>query len=66
MKRPLEIQKQMNAIGTMAELTSVFKGIASMRISQVKDQVVQSQDFFAALWQMYSQIRTDQIGRAHV
>ncbi len=67
MKRPLEIQKQMFAIGTMAELTSVFKGIASMRISQVKDQVVQSQDFFASLWQMYSQIRTDpffQFGRS--
>ena len=67
MKRPLEIQKQMQAIGTMAELTSVFKGIASMRISQVKDQVVQSQDFFASLWHMYSQIRTDpffQFGRS--
>jgi F-type H+-transporting ATPase subunit gamma len=67
MKRPAEIQKQLHAIGTMAELTSVFKGIASMRISQVKDQVLLSQDFFAALWSMYAQIRKDpffQFGRS--
>ncbi len=67
MKRPQEIQKSLHAIGTMVELTGVFKGIASMRISQVKDQVVQSQDFFASLWQMYSQIRIDpffQFGRS--
>lgn len=59
MKRPSEIQKSMNAIGTMVELTGVFKGIASMRIAQIKDQVLQSQDFFAALWGVYSQIRVD-------
>lgn len=59
MKRPSEIAKQMNAIGTMVQLTGVFKGIASMRIAQIKDQVLQSQDFFAALWAVYSQIRVD-------
>ncbi len=59
MRRPSEIIKQVNAIGTMVELTGVFKGIASMRIAQIKDQVVQSQDFFATLWHMYSQIRVD-------
>lgn len=59
MKRPGEIAKQMNAIGTMVQLTGVFKGIASMRIAQIKDQVLQSQDFFAALWAVYSQIRVD-------
>jgi hypothetical protein len=48
MKRPAEIFKQVQAIGTMVELTGVFKGIASMRIAQIKDQVLQSQDFFAA------------------
>ena len=59
MKRPAEIFKQVQAIGTMVELTGVFKGIASMRIAQIKDQVLQSQDFFAALWGVYSQIRVD-------
>ncbi len=59
MKRPAEIYKQVQAIGTMVELTGVFKGIASMRIAQIKDQVLQSQEFFAALWAVYSQIRVD-------
>jgi ATP synthase F1 gamma subunit len=59
MKRPAEIYKQVQAIGTMVELTGVFKGIASMRIAQIKDQVLQSQDFFASLWGVYSQIRVD-------
>lgn len=59
MKRPSEIIKQVNAIGTMVELTGVFKGIASMRIAQIKDQVLQSQDFFASLWHVYSQVRVD-------
>lgn len=59
MKRPSEIAKQVQAITTLVELTGVFKGIASMRIAQIKDQVLQSQDFFAALWAVYSQIRVD-------
>lgn len=59
MKRPAEIYKQVQAIGTMVELTGVFKGIASMRIAQIKDQVLQSQEFFASLWGVYSQIRVD-------
>jgi ATP synthase F1 gamma subunit len=59
MKRPAEIFKTVQAIGTMVELTGVFKGIASMRIAQIKDQVLQSQEFFAALWGVYSQIRVD-------
>jgi ATP synthase F1 gamma subunit len=59
MKRPSEIAKQLSAIGTMVELTGVFKGIASMRISQIKDQVLQSQEFFSALWSVYSQIKID-------
>ena len=59
MKRPSEIAKQLSAIGTMVELTGVFKGIASMRIAQIKDQVLQSQDFFASLLGVYSQIRVD-------
>lgn len=68
MKRPGEIAKQLSAIGTMVELTGVFKGIASMRIAQVKDQVLQSQEFFAALWAVYSQVRVDPFfgfGRSH-
>lgn len=56
MRRPVEIQKEVVGMQTLSDLTSVFEGIASMRIAQIKNQVVQSQNFFDRLWQMYSQI----------
>lgn len=57
MKRPPEIQKDIVGMQTLTELTSVFEGIASMRIAQIKNQVLQSQNYFETLWQMYIQIR---------
>jgi len=59
MRRPQEIQKQIHGVDTIVELTGVFEGIASMRISQIKNQVLQSKDFFQELWRIYSQIRVD-------
>ena len=61
MKRPIEIQKEVVGMQTLTELTSVFEGIASMRIAQIKNQVVQSQNFFDRLWQMYSQMRVGSV-----
>jgi ATP synthase F1 gamma subunit len=57
MKRPQEIQREAEGMHTLADLTNVFEGIASMRIAQIKNQVMQSQNFFDRLWQMYTQIR---------
>lgn len=57
MRRPAEIHKELLGMQTLSELTSVFEGIASMRIAQIKTQVVQSQNYFERLWQMYSQIK---------
>jgi ATP synthase F1 gamma subunit len=48
---------------TIVSLTSVFEGIASMRIAQTKNQVLQSQQFFKELWQIYSQLRVDNLFR---
>lgn len=42
---------------TLVGLTSVFEGIAGLRIAQVKDQVLQSKEFFNELWQIYTQLR---------
>lgn len=56
MKRPQELLKDIKNVSVLTGLTDVFEGIASMRIAQVKNQVLQSQSFFAELWQMYSQI----------
>lgn len=61
MRRPSEIERDEAAMGTLVELTSVFEGIASMRISQVKGQVLQATEFFNELWGIYSQIRVSSI-----
>lgn len=57
MRRPEEIAKEEMSMGTLVELTSAFEGIASMRIAQIKDQVIQSTKFFEELWGIYSQLR---------
>ncbi|HZM64395.1 MAG TPA: F0F1 ATP synthase subunit gamma [Candidatus Saccharimonadales bacterium] len=59
MSQVQEVATQLKAMNTIVGLTSVFEGIASMRIAQVKSQVLQSQKFFSELWQIYSQIRVD-------
>lgn len=63
MKRPQEIEKDEKAMGTLVELTGVFEGIASMRIAQIKNQVLQATEFFDALWAIYSQLRVDSLFR---
>ena len=60
-RRPNEIEKDEKAMGTLVELPSVFEGIASMRIAQIKNQVLQATQFFNALWYIYSQLRVSTI-----
>lgn len=59
MKRPSEYAREEASMATLVELTGVFEGIASMRISQIKNQVMQSTKFFDEIWQIYSQLRVD-------
>lgn len=61
MKRPNEIAREEISMGTLVELTSVFEGIASMRIAQIKNQVLESTKFFDQLWGIYSQLRVDSL-----
>jgi ATP synthase F1 gamma subunit len=56
MRRANEVAVEELSMGTLVELTSVFEGLASMRISQIKDQVLQSTKFYSKLWGIYSQI----------
>lgn len=62
-KRPNEIARDEYAMATLVELTSVFEGIASMRIAQIKNQVLQATQFFQELWNIYSQLRVDNLFR---
>jgi ATP synthase F1 gamma subunit len=62
-----EIGIEETMMGTLMELTGVFEGLASMRISEIKDQVLQSTKFYDRLWTIYKQIRTNEqftFGRA--
>lgn len=61
MKRPQEILKEKEGMQSLSELTSIFEGIASMKIAQIKNQVMQSQNFFDRLWQMYSQVNINNV-----
>lgn len=61
MRQLSEIAQGRDSISTIVGLTGAFEGIASMRISQIKDQVQQSEQFFAELWRIYSQIRVDEL-----
>jgi F-type H+-transporting ATPase subunit gamma len=63
MSRLQEVAERRAAMATIVSLTSVFEGLASMRIAQVKNQVLQSQEFFSEIWHMYQQIRVDSLFR---
>ncbi|MGB3945603.1 MAG: hypothetical protein WBK76_02070 [Candidatus Saccharimonadales bacterium] len=51
MRRPGTIEKEMNSIGTLKDLTGVFESLASTQVAKVKDKVLMSQQFFDLLWQ---------------
>lgn len=56
-----ELAVERDTMSTMVELTSAFEGIASARIAQIREQVLQSEEFFGDLWRIYSQLRIDEL-----
>ncbi len=63
MRQLLDIDKERSSMMTIVQLTSAFETLASMRISQIKNQVLQAQGFFDELWNIYIQLRVDSIFR---
>ncbi|HEX8226805.1 MAG TPA: F0F1 ATP synthase subunit gamma [Candidatus Saccharimonadales bacterium] len=63
MRRPQDIALEEADMTTIVGLTSAFESLASMKISQTKNQVLQSQAFFNELWHIYSQLRVDSLFR---
>lgn len=61
MSRLQEIEKEVASMNTMVEMTSVFEGIASMKIARIKNQVLQATEFFNDLWDIYTQLRVDML-----
>lgn len=61
MRRAQDIALEEQSMRTIMTLTSAFEGLSSMRVSQLKDQVLESKAFFGDLWQMYNQLRVDKL-----
>lgn len=63
MRRPQDLADEEASMATIVMLTNAFEGLASMRIAHIKNQVLQSQQFFSELWTIYHQIRVDSLFR---
>ena len=63
MSRLQEVAEKQVAMNTILNLTGVFEGLASMRIASVKNQVLESQQFFSEIWHIYTQLRVDSLFR---
>lgn len=48
MRRPQEIEKDLHQIGTIADITGIFQGIASLRIAQIKTKCYSHSSFFTS------------------
>jgi F-type H+-transporting ATPase subunit gamma len=59
MRRANIIEKDMQGIGTLKDLTNVFESLASTQVAKVKSKAQLSQDFFNLLWQRYTAIRIE-------
>lgn len=63
MRNPNDIAVDLATTDTLLDITGAFEGLASMHIAKIKNKVVASQQFFAELWQIYDQIRVDELFR---
>lgn len=69
MRQLSQIERDEQSMATLVKLTSVFEGIASMRIAQIKNQVLKATQFFDELWGIYTQLRVDskfRFGRSQI
>jgi F0F1-type ATP synthase gamma subunit len=63
MRQLKDIAQEEQNMKMIVQLTNTFESLASMRIAQIKNQVMQAQKFFNELWNIYIQIRVDQLFR---
>lgn len=59
MKRAALIKDELGQIKTIDKVAQAYKGISSMHISRIKNQVLSSKKFFGELWGIYNQLRKD-------
>lgn len=57
MSQPKQLLAQLQQVETLSTITTAFEGIASTRIVEIKDSVINSRQFFDELWHIYSLLR---------
>ena len=57
MKKSTQIHATLASTNSVSSIAHILENIASIRITQIKDEVLQSRDFFSRLWAMYGQLR---------
>jgi ATP synthase F1 gamma subunit len=60
MKRSAQFYKKHQDVVAIQKTASIFENIASIRIRQVKEQVLASRGFFNRLWSIYTSLRIDE------
>jgi ATP synthase F1 gamma subunit len=63
MRQLQDIAREQHDMATISQLTAAFESLASMHLAQIKTQVLQAQAFFNELWQIYQQLRIDNLFR---
>lgn len=67
MKKSTQIRATLASTNSVSSIAHILENIASIRITQIKDEVLQSRDFFSRLWSMYGQLRvSDKDARANL
>ncbi|MEK9196408.1 MAG: F0F1 ATP synthase subunit gamma [Patescibacteria group bacterium] len=63
MSKIKDIEQKQMGLKAIVDLTGIFEGVASMKISKIKNQVLQATEFFEDLWGIYTQLRVDGLFR---
>lgn len=59
MSRLQEINKSLEQVRTISNISGVLEAVASIEISNIKQQVLKSKDFFEELWHLYTLLRKE-------
>lgn len=60
MNKARKIHDQLSTVESIDSITHVLENIASIRIRQIRDQVLASREFFQSLWAIFSQLRVSE------
>jgi ATP synthase F1 gamma subunit len=60
MNKSRRIHDQLQSVDSIDSITHILESIASIRIRQIKDEVLGSREFFQRLWAIFSQLRVSE------